>query len=349
MATSANVAATGTAVLSVGTLVMCAMFVPCLIQKMQTVRQEIMTYMDEFNVGIAQYCWLLYRTPVISDDVWREIEIREKLFSNVRKVRQVKINGVNCSKQRSTVLENHNCEVDNECPPGPPGPPGAPGTDGLPGEDGRDGNDDVYPINNNFQGMKGPRGRPGKPGAKGLRGKPGQKGQSGLPGKAGKSGPMGPPGQSGTLGQKGPRGDKGPRGPTGPPGEAGFSGVSGAPGVEGPRGPQGPKGRRGEPGRAGADGMTGPEGEPGKDAGYCPCPAKSSPMISPPAPPPVTALPPPPPMIGPYKNISDEGFCAGGETAGLESKCCGTCAAVASQETEEEFEMSFADIEAMIF
>ncbi|GMS86736.1 hypothetical protein PENTCL1PPCAC_8911 [Pristionchus entomophagus] len=206
-----------------------------------------------------------------------------------------------CSKCSRHSGENL-CEAG---PRGPPGEPGEPGFDGLPGVDGLDGPGwmatmiQSLPCTRCPQGPPGEEGPPGYEGAQGPPGDEGMPGRRGSDGRPGLTGPVGPAGQAGQDGAPGVRGRNGLpsiryRGQPGKPGASGVQGGSGPPGLPGMPGPRGltgesgqggVRGRNGTAGADGAPGARGREGAPGRDAIYCPCPARGGFEAAPPAPP----------------------------------------------------------------
>ncbi|KHJ89880.1 nematode cuticle collagen domain protein [Oesophagostomum dentatum] len=123
------------------------------------------------------------------------------------------------------------------------------------GNDGRDGKKgaDCKPARTGPPGPPGDAGIPGAPGAPGVPGQPGAHARSskGLPGPPGPPGLPGAPGDIANDGYDGADGEAGPPGPPGPPGKAGKNRV-----------------------RMENDGEDGKDGDHGKDAEYCPCPAR---------------------------------------------------------------------------
>ncbi|KRX91524.1 hypothetical protein T4E_5346, partial [Trichinella pseudospiralis] len=90
-AMSSTVAAASAVFFSIGALFCCLIFVPMLMQRLDSVRMDIRIDMDEFNV--------------IAEDILKELEIRGRAVSLNAKHRVARqVNGL-C-----------NCEEDNPCP-----------------------------------------------------------------------------------------------------------------------------------------------------------------------------------------------------------------------------------------
>ncbi|KAI6185520.1 Collagen triple helix repeat protein [Aphelenchoides besseyi] len=280
--------ALATMALSIFCLTVVGVFVPTMINRLDSAHQDIEQRMLAFKFTAR--------------NIWQDVVV-------VRHNNRAKRQGYGSGSAADDGKQQCSSCVQLQCPPGPPGPPG------VDGEDGQDGSpvslqlnankcirrvvpvnkgwtgwmlvamdpEPAYPcvlcpagppgksrrfpfFNNQIAGNRGPQGDPGRPG---ITGDPGMPGMPGRTGKAGRVGDPGPPGIPGEPGEPGMLTDMQRKhqllGIKGPPGDDSIGGT-GPKGVPGPPGPRGPKGIPGPNGLPSVNsGPQGPIGEQGKN------------------------------------------------------------------------------------